>query len=182
MSIYLRNKEHWSIDLAHDYSMRLAKKLNLRITSRNQNSSVIRYTYEYKGIELRSSCNNFEENGTDRGGLVKQYTHNLRRSPCWEPFETFVIDYTGYVMPCCNLLSDKPEHKEYIVSNLLNNREGIFDIYAGKLSSWRRSMVTFGEKQKPCSTCGHRDISDKISPLIAPYLDKKLATLKFNKV
>ena len=150
MSIYLRDKERWSTELARAYNARLAHTLGLAETARSETSSVVRYSYEYKGMTVRSACINFDENGSNRGGLLAQYSDQLRKGPCREPFETFVIDYTGDVMPCCNLLSDRPEHRNYIIGNLLDAHASIFDLYAGKLSSWRRGMVTFGQKQQPC--------------------------------
>lgn len=179
MSIYLRDKERWSTELARTYNARLASMLGLVQTARSEMDSVVRYSYKYKGMTVRSACINFGENGSDRGGLLAQYSDRLRKGPCREPFETFVIDYTGYVMPCCNLLSDRPEHRNYIVGSLLDARASIFDIYAGKLAGWRRSMVTFGKKEQPCTTCRHRDVPDPSIVSIVPRLDRKLGSLKF---
>ena len=180
-SIYLRDKERWGTELGRAYNARLAHTLGLAETARSETSSVVRYSYEYKGMTGRSACINFDENGSNRGDLLAQYSDQLCKGPCREPFETFVIDYTGDVMPCCNLLSDRPEHRNYIIGNLLDAHASIFDLYAGKLSSWRRSMVTFGQKQQPCATCRHRDVLDGSILSIASRLDRKLSLLKFSE-
>ncbi len=111
MSIYLRPREKWSLKVAHEYSQRLSAKLGAPITSRSESSVSLRCTYRYGGLALQSACINFDKYGTDRGDLLEQYTHEKRLGPCREPFETFVMDYTGKVMPCCNLRSDFPEHR-----------------------------------------------------------------------
>ena len=38
------------------------------------------------------------------------------------------MDYTGKVMPCCNLRSDFPEHRDFIVGDLSDGSSSIFDI------------------------------------------------------
>ena len=108
MSIYLRDKERWSLELARDYNARLARELGLAETGRSETSSVVHYSYKYKGMTVRSACIDFGKNGSNRGGLLEQYSDQPRNGPCRKPFETFVVDFTGHVMPCCNLLSDKP--------------------------------------------------------------------------
>ena len=70
------------------------------------------------------------------------------------------MDYTGKVMPCCNLRSDFPEHRDFIVGDLSDGSSSIFDIYAGRLTNWRHSMIGFDEKKRPCTTCRHRDMSN----------------------
>ena len=111
MSIYLRPREKWSLKVAHEYSRRLSAKLGAPITSRSESSVSLRCTYRYGGLALQSACISFDKYGTYCGDLLEQYTHEKRLGPCREPFETFVMDYTGKVMPCCNLRSDFPEHR-----------------------------------------------------------------------
>ncbi len=177
MSIYLRNRERWSIELARSYNERLERKLGLSVTGRSETDTVVRVEYEYKGMTVRSACIDFGGFGSDRGGLLERYADLPRLGPCREPFETFVIDYTGQVMPCCNLLSDRPAHKDYVVASLLDPATSIFDVYAGGLSAWRRSMVSFGRKDSPCTTCRHRDVPDASRDSLSKRLRSRLDAL-----
>ena len=174
MSLYLRRKEKWSLELAHAYTEKLAKRLGARILTRSTTPVSLRCTFAYDGIELLSACMNFEEYGTDRGSTIKQYIKQERLGPCREPFETFVIDYTGSVMPCCNLRSDFPQHQDFIVGDPSQPGTSIFDIYAGQLAAWRRSMIGFDSKGYPCATCRHRDVPDNLVAQIAAHTEKHL--------
>lgn len=174
MSIYLRPSEKWSLKLAHQYNDKLASKLRIPISSRNETSYSLRCTYDYEGLDIQSACINFDDFGSDRGSLLEQYTSQERTSPCREPFETFVIDYTGKVMPCCNLRSDFPQHQDFIVGDLINKETNIFGIYAGRLAGWRKSMIGFGTKEHPCATCKHRDLSEGSVNSVSAQLQKQL--------
>ena len=177
MSIYLKAGEQWSLPLAQRYTGQLGEKLGLKAVSQKATAVSLICLYEYRGLLLRSACMDFDRYGTDRGGAVAQYMNETRLGPCREPFETFVIDYTGAVMPCCNLRSDIPEQVSCAVGDLSHPAASIFDVYAGALSSWRRSMVTFGAKAAPCTTCRHRDVHPDLAKSVARRLDGRLRSL-----
>jgi radical SAM protein with 4Fe4S-binding SPASM domain len=106
----------------------------------------------YKDMFLTIYGRNFYSNGTNRGGLVNKFEAFSRSCPCLRPFITINIDYNGNVMPCCNLRSDAPQHKKYIVGNAGEN--SVFDIYgSSKFVAWRKSLASFGPKAKPCNSC-----------------------------
>lgn len=176
MSIYLKEKEEWTPALALKYNLDLAKKLEISITRKLQTPDQLFCTFKYKKQELRSHCTNWRQYGNDRGGMINKYS-TLRIGPCLEPFETFVIDHTGAVMPCCNLRSDLPQHQDYIVGNLMEKDISIFDIYSEKLFVWRRALANFDKKSAPCTYCRHRDIPSslryKISDYLVNHLNKK---------
>jgi hypothetical protein len=54
----------------------------------------------------------------------------------------------------------------------------IFDIYAGQLSAWRRSLVSFGPKASPCTTCSHRDVPKDLAPTVAGQMEKHLQRIE----
>ncbi|MBZ0302878.1 MAG: hypothetical protein K8J31_24245 [Anaerolineae bacterium] len=174
MSIYLRPGEHWSLEYANQYNDKLAEKLGIPIISRRETPNSVRCVFEYSGIQIHSSCMDFDNYGTDRGAVMEQYTSALRLGPCREPFSTFVIDYNGSVMPCCNLRSDIDSHKQAVVADLSVPGTSIFDIYAGRLAGWRRSMVGFEVKGSPCTTCLHRDMSASMVPALAARMEKHM--------
>lgn len=162
LSLYLRTKERWSVSLARRYTRDVATKLGTPVVRESVSSVSVRGELAYDGVALRSSCHDFGEYGTDRGALMEAYTDTARVGPCREPFETFVIDHDGAVMPCCNLRHDFPEHRGFAVGDLADPRTTIFDVYAGRLAAWRQSMVGVGPKAHPCTTCRQRDLPTKL--------------------
>lgn len=89
MSIYLRDKERWSLELARDYNARLARELGLAETGRSETSSVVHYSYKYKGMTVRSACIDFGKNGSNRGGLLEQYSEPAAQRPLSETVRDF---------------------------------------------------------------------------------------------
>ncbi len=174
MSLYLKNREPWSVKLAHDYSERIGKKIALPVSNRSQTPSSVRYDFKHPRMRIQSSCLDFGQQGSDRGATLAFYSSLTRHGPCREPFSSFVVDYTGAVVPCCNVRSDFAEHAPYVVGNLADKPESIFDIYAGQLAGWRKSMVGIGDKGAPCSTCRHREVSKAATVAVFGQLERKL--------
>ncbi len=178
MSIYLKSKERWSLEVARGYRDRLVKKLELQLLRSEETAVTLQCAFNYKGLDMWSTCHNWDQYGTDRGGTVSQYIEHDRIGPCRDPFETFVVDYTGAVMPCCALRSDLPQGRGFAVGDLRNPGVSIFDIYAGQLSAWRRSLVGFGPKASPCTTCSHRDVSKDLAPTVAGQMQRHLQRIE----
>jgi hypothetical protein len=174
MSIYLRDHEQWSIELARAYTQNLQKKLGARLLTQVETSKNLLAIYDYKGMQLSSTCHDWNQYGNDRGGSLDQYKLSSRVGPCRDPFETFVVDYNGSVMPCCALRSDLPIHRDFVAGDLSSSGASIFDIYTGRLSYWRRSLAAFGEKDFPCATCRHRDLPVELMPSISRHLERQL--------
>jgi len=174
MSLYLRDHERWSIEVARAYTERLARKLGAQVLTKVETPTNLLAIYRYKGLDLRSTCHNWDQYGTDRGGSLVQYQQQKRVGPCRDPFETFVVDYNGSVVPCCAIRSDLPEHRDLVVGNLSVPGTSIFDVYTGRLSAWRRGMVGFGQKDFPCTTCRHRDLPAELVGPISRRLEKHL--------
>jgi hypothetical protein len=107
----------------------------------------------HRGVPIRIYGRNFEVNGSDRGGSVPLPAEGVRTSPCLSPFHHVYVDYTGHVMPCCNLRSDLSSHADAIVADLNTDRD-LFGVYAGAaLAAWRRSLVGFEAKTGHCASC-----------------------------
>jgi MoaA/NifB/PqqE/SkfB family radical SAM enzyme len=174
MSLYLRDREVWTLDLARAYGERVAKKLGIRIAAQRETPVSVDCTYEFEGIRITSTCHNWDQYGIDRGGLVQVYSAQKRLGPCRDPFQTFVIDYNGTVTPCCCVRSDLTEHGRYLMGDLSDPAVSIFDVYVGRLAEWRRGIVGFGDKASPCSTCRHRDIRDDLARPVAAQLERRL--------
>jgi MoaA/NifB/PqqE/SkfB family radical SAM enzyme len=177
MSIYLKPGEKWSLELAREYNRHLAQKLGLTLEKSTKNDFSLICLYRHPSMTLRSSCMNFDTYGNDRGETLNQYALSPRQSPCREPFETFVVDFNGSVMPCCNLRSDFPQHQKMIAGDLSQDTSSIFDIYAGKLAGWRRSMVGFDAKTSPCSTCSHRAAPESLLPDLSEHMQERMKAI-----
>jgi hypothetical protein len=91
-----------------------------------------------------------------RGNCVNgAHAISQRTSPCFSSFYTMDIEYNGTVMPCCNLLSDYPNHQKYIVDTLIDKPGSLFKVYSGSTAvQWRRSLSNFSPKDAPCDKCG----------------------------
>jgi radical SAM protein with 4Fe4S-binding SPASM domain len=125
-------------------------------------SAGLRYiaTLRVRGMEVTLDARNFDLIGVDRGQTISLPNSYERISPCLVVFQHVYIDYDGSVVPCCNIRSDEPRHKQYVVENL---RDGttIFEAFANSaLADWRRSLLRYGKKQPPCNTCSYAVLPD----------------------
>lgn len=161
VQVYLGNNDHFS-----DTAMltRMAQRLGdlglpFRFTDVRQN---LYYAAQvrYPGMEVVFEARNFDMMGVDRGQTVDVAAKHRRVSPCLIVFQHVYIDYNGAVVPCCNIRSDQQQHAGYVVDRLGPDRS-IFDAYANSpLAEWRRSLLPFGEKAKPCDTCSFALLPD----------------------
>jgi len=102
---------------------------------------------KYKNIEIRMYWRDFKMNGVNRGDI--KLSNRIRTSPCTQPFNVF-IDYTGDVLPCCNMRGDI--NPEYVMGNI--NKDSIIDIMKSKkVKDFQKEMMTFEVKKGVCRTC-----------------------------
>ncbi|HUI18987.1 MAG TPA: radical SAM protein [Alphaproteobacteria bacterium] len=154
VQVYLGNDEHFD-----DAAMltRMARRLGdlglpFEFTDVLPNTRYMARV-SYPGIEVTFDARNFDRIGTDRGQTVKLARPYRRTAPCFVVYRHLYIDWNGAVVPCCNIRSDEPSHRPYIVDDLSGGRS-IFDAYANSaLAAWRRELLRFGDKRKPCDTC-----------------------------
>jgi hypothetical protein len=93
-----------------------------------------------------------------------------RRSPCLIVFQHLNVDYDGTVVPCCNIRSDEPSHAPFLIDRLAEGRS-IFQAYTGdSLAGWRRALIQFGPKKKPCNSCGYECLEE--TPQTAQTFEK----------
>ncbi|WP_366143358.1 SPASM domain-containing protein [Azospirillum sp.] len=75
-------------------------------------------------------------------------------------FSFFEVEYNGNSVPCCNIRSDIPDHKDYVVGKI-SSEHGVFDIYFNKImTEWRRDLLPFSKKKAPCDICYDRLIPE----------------------
>jgi radical SAM protein with 4Fe4S-binding SPASM domain len=87
----------------------------------------------------------------NRGGLLENMPNDFRKSPCLEPCRFVGIDYTGDVVPCSNIRSDAPEHKEYVLGNLHN--DSLLNILNYETSCLFRQAAEEAQFMPPCIRC-----------------------------
>ena len=100
--------------------------------------------------------------------------------PCAEPTYFMNITYDGYVMPCCHMRADIPEHKDYILGNVKD--QSLLEIYfSEKAKDFREKLsVENGDYPDPCKNCQkHRsgtfaDAPNGFEYLGARYRDNKI--------
>ena len=113
-------------------------------------------------------------NISTRGGLVDvpRLQSYQRRSVCFSPLHSVVVDYNGKGMLCCQVRSDSERHASAIIGDLSQPQYSLFEFYRD-LAPARLSLLSPGPKGGPCRTCTVSDGGpDKTSrrPLIANAL------------
>lgn len=156
VSLYLSKDISWSHFEARNIIKKLADKLGLEVNFRSKLPHGVFADLKIENIKMDVRCLDFApgKNGFNRGGIVPDLADSnfIRSSPCYFVFQNFTIDWNGNVMPCCNIHSDFPAHREFILGNI--KEQSIFSIYAGdKAISWRKKLVTFEEKDEQCRYC-----------------------------
>lgn len=90
--------------------------------------------------------------GCDRGGTLAHLAGRRRLLPCRAPIYELNIDFDGSVVPCCNMRSDVPLHRPYVLGNVADT--ALADIYFGAKARAVRSVVAQPSPDLlPCLTC-----------------------------
>ncbi len=63
---------------------------------------------------------------------------------CMEGVQFFGIDYTGMAVPCCQIRSDYPPHRDLLLGQVTDEPGKIFEVYQG---------LILPERQYPCVSC-----------------------------
>lgn len=112
---------------------------------------------QWGSIKLVVMSNNWAERGNDRAGTVISLKNRTgRTAPCMRVFREFTISHLGEVFPCCQFFPDAPDSKKHVLGHI--GQSDMVDIYAGQTATdWRKSMLTFSPKARPCDTCSDPD-------------------------
>ena len=155
ISIHMRKDDRYSDIYAVNRMMEVAVRMGIaaRITAVRSNEFVIaRVPHPAMEIEMRGI--NFMKHGTDRGGLIADITvAETRRAPCFFPFAHFHIGFSGNVVPCCHIRSDRPEHAGYLIGNIAEYGSIFQAFTSANAAAWRRELVGSQPKRPPCDTC-----------------------------
>jgi hypothetical protein len=124
----------------------------------------IGFTLAGSSMTVRMIQMNYMHYGHNRGNLLDGVGRQVeaRTRPCTQPFDWFVVNYTGAVTACCDLVADAPDHRNYVTGQL--STSNIFDIYSSPAYvAWRKGTMMSGEKRDPCSACSS-DIDREFMP------------------
>jgi hypothetical protein len=155
VSIHLKRGETFSdlyvLNRIAEVAHRMGRQARFR--SIRGNDSIIA-DFDHPGMKIETRAINFAKHGNDRGGLLPDLSPDKPRTdPCTFVFSHFHMGFSGNVVPCCHIRSDRPEHARHVVGNL-DQAETIFDIFFGaKAAAWRRALLHDRAKAGPCATC-----------------------------
>jgi radical SAM protein with 4Fe4S-binding SPASM domain len=112
----------------------------------------IKFSRRVDKMAITIQWRDFSANGTNRADLEVSNLE-VRTLPCKTPVRSTVhVDYTGDVMPCCNLRSDYAPHSDLVLGNVRD--DSLVDIFfSDKARSFRRSLIGSAPKKYPCATC-----------------------------
>ena len=110
--------------------------------------------FPFEGMEIESRAINYWHSGNNRGQLIEaMQAPAARTDPCYFPFSHFYVGYSGNIVPCCHIRSDRPEHEQYLIGSLMDY-DTIYQAYCSAAAAgWRREMVHDRPKMTPCDTC-----------------------------
>ena len=177
ISVYMRRGVTWSVEAAREEIARLGKRIEIDPAWDAATATTVAAVFPHRGLEIVAFSHDFDAIGYDRGQLLEGLMDRdyVRRSPCFLVFSNFTVDFNGKVMPCCNLRSDHPQHVPFVLGDLSNRPESIFDVYASqRFTDWRRGLVTVGEKGDPCRTCKQKVLEGPALLEIGRAIDTKL--------
>jgi radical SAM protein with 4Fe4S-binding SPASM domain len=97
----------------------------------------------------------------NRAGALDIQGNFVRDMPCFEPTYFVGIDYTGDVVPCCNIRHDVDNHKPFVLGNL--KQESLISVLSSKKAVKFRKDVSnmiFPDVCKGCSKLPGRYTSE----------------------
>ena len=151
---YLDEKESFSPELIKEKISQIASRINLEYDEVLNAQDRYEVKFRHEIMDIRCYALNFKSMGTNRGGSVDKINAIDRQAPCFVPFNNLYIDYNGNVMPCCNLRSDNPEHKIFILGNI--KKDSLKNIFSNKkLCTMRKMLSVYGKKMYPCNECNY---------------------------
>ncbi len=123
-------------------------------------SSVSATVSVYRDFVLSYHAQNF--NGSidglpvryDRGQSLPTGDRVLQRlAACYIPFTEMQIELDGTLLPCCHIRSDVPSHQSYVLGKLEPDSNLFLAWTNSNYVAWRKSLVNYGPKSPPCSSC-----------------------------
>jgi len=90
---------------------------------------------------------------SDRGGLLPVNRVFQRHAPCLKPFSELQVEVDGSLMPCCELRSDAPDHRDAVLGRMTPQSD-LFSLWSNaRYVAWRRELFQLSPKTGPCRHC-----------------------------
>jgi Radical SAM superfamily/Iron-sulfur cluster-binding domain len=176
VSIYGPGQGQWDDTYISERVGKLARTLGLDnpvISKPGESHSV---SGNQRGVQIDVVGRNLWKTGYNRGGLVDELAVK-RTSPCLSPVTEFIIDHRGYVLPCCNVYTDRAEHLSFTAGKLPEHRN-IFEAYASKaMTAWRKGTFQFNPGGPLCSECSRGEDPHSDTPANRMALEKTISSL-----
>ena len=173
ISIYPKGYD-WNIAAAREQLDKLLKRVKAEAELLVDSPDRLYWRIPHPRVAVFAEAADLGNLGFDRGQTLTELTDTgyTRTSPCTMVFNNFTVDFNGAVMPCCNLRSDSPKHKDFVV-DVISGNKSIFEVYASKaMSEWRASLARADPKKSPCNSCKQKTIED---PVALKLLDARIA-------
>jgi radical SAM protein with 4Fe4S-binding SPASM domain len=135
----------------------------LAVTAKHPDGLILSYLAHdfYRGSETGNAW------AYDRGGSLPIPKTYVRKLPCLVQFTELNIEWDGSILPCCQIQNDMFANNDYVVGKL----DGKSDIFlawtAMSLVQWRRKMLSFETKTKPCASCSYGEPVGNLASLKA---------------
>lgn len=100
-----------------------------------------------------------DEHVSTRGGLipVERLKSYHRRTVCFNPLHSLVVDFNGKGMLCCQVRSDSPQHASAVIGDLAEPGYTLFHLYRD-LAPARAALLAPGPKNGVCRSCNVSDV------------------------
>ena len=99
-------------------------------------------------------------NHLDRGQALGSHAAIQRTAPCTMPFVELQVETDGTLLPCCNIRTDVPGHKDCALGQLTPDSDIFLAWTNAEYVKWRRGLMSYEPKDAPCSTCTYDQIPD----------------------
>ena len=151
--LYFGKSEEFSRPAAEAKLAQFAKRLPLAWSGPRDYRFGLVWLARHNGLAVRAVARDFHATGTNRCGLDVRGEY-VRTALCVEPCLRIYIDYTGDVMPCCNLRHDFPGHAPYVLGRIDDKPGTLASIFCSeKAAKFRLGLMNHKPKTGPCATC-----------------------------
>lgn len=148
---YLQENEEFSTINVLEYFEKLSAKIGLAYRICREQEGRIEIEFNHPKMKIIARARDFRKNGCTRGDSLETIAKTKRKTGCLVPYTAVFIDYNGCVMPCCNLRSDFPAHKKYILGDC--NNEPLNEIFNNtKTLSFRKNVKGY-PRIDMCKNC-----------------------------
>lgn len=158
---YLSKNEQFEADNIKKSFENISMKIGLTYKICREQRNRIEAEFNYSGMKITVRARNFLKTGCTRGNSLETIAKRTRGTGCLIPYISVYIDYNGQVVPCCNLRSDFPPHKRFILGDC--NSKKLREIFNNRKNRNFRKKVKENRTPridvcKNCNFCDNQEI------------------------